>query len=341
MPKSIEHYQQETGRAGRDGLEAECVLLHSPADSLRWERLMERSLSEAEADADEATKAALHAAFEAQRGLLRDMQRFCVSVACRHRALARYFGQELRAPGDETHSCNACDACLGEIELLQEGTLAARQILSAVARVGQRFGVRHVADVLHGSENDRIRECGHDRLSVHGLMRDRAPAVIRNLIHQLVDQGLLASTGGDRPVVILTDRSLPVLKGEVEVTLRRPQKKTKATRSVVAGAGWRGVDRPLFETLRQVRRRIAERIGKPPYVVFNNETLRELARVRPSTLESFAMIRGVGQRKLKEYAEEFLGAIDVACREHGLGRDMDDGSRDRLRRVSTSTEWSG
>ncbi|MDZ4831114.1 MAG: DNA helicase RecQ [Phycisphaerae bacterium] len=316
MPKSVEHYQQETGRAGRDGLEAECVLLHSPADAMRWERLMRRSADEA--DGNGFDRAAIEAAFRAQCDLLREMQRLCASVECRHRALTTYFGQA--SPPD---SCGACDCCLGEVELLRDATLAARQILSTVARTGQRFGVNHVADVLHGAVNALVRDCGHDALSVYGLMRDRAPAIIKNLVHQLVDQGLLTSTRGDRPVVTLSEASLPVLRGEVEVTLLRPRIKTKATRSVVAEAGWRGVDRALFDELRGLRRRIAERIGKPPYVVFNDESLREMARVRPSTHESFARIRGVGQRKLRDYADDFLALLNSACRDRGLGRDME------------------
>ncbi|MBL9120093.1 MAG: DNA helicase RecQ [Phycisphaerae bacterium] len=317
MPKSIEHYQQETGRAGRDGLEAECVLLHSPADSIRWEGLMRRSTSEAEGD-----PATLDAALDAQLKLLRDMQRFCSAVTCRHRALCRYFGQE-SADADAPGGCGACDCCLGEVETLHDSTLAARQILSAVARVQQRFGAKHVADVLHGAASENVIKWGHQELSVYGLMRERPLPAIQNLVYQLVDAGLLASTGGDRPVLTLTPHAMPVLKGEVEVTLLRPRIKAKATKSAVAEAGWKGVDRDLFEWLRQLRRRIAERIGKPPYVVFADETLREMARRRPSTLEGFARLRGVGARKLRDYGDEFLAAIEGSCRERGLGRDME------------------
>jgi len=323
MPKSLEHYQQETGRAGRDGLEAECVLLHSPADAIRWERLMDRSQQESEGD-----PAASAAALAAQLRLLKDMQRLCSSVTCRHQALCRYFGQDGPTP-----PCGACDCCLGEIELLHDATTAARQVLSAVARVQQRFGAKHLADVLHGAQTELIAKCSHDKLTVYGLMKERPVAAIQNLVHQLVDQGLLASTGGDRPVIALTERSMPVLRGEVEVTLLRPRVKTKATKSVVAEAGWKGVDRELFETLRAVRRELAQRIAKPPYVVFADETLREMARVRPSTLEAFAELRGVSATKLRSYGSEFLAAIDVACRERGLGRDMqreqDAGPRER------------
>lgn len=318
MPKSIEHYQQETGRAGRDGLEAECVLLHSPADAIRWEGLMRRSIDESEGDRD-----ALEVAFEAQRKLLRDMQRLCSGVTCRHRALCSYFGQAWEGEGPEP-PCGACDCCLGEIELLHDATLAARQILSAVARVQQRFGAKHVAEVLHGADGESIRSWNHSALSVYGLMRDRPAAAIQNLIYQLVDQGYLASTGGERPVVTLTPLSMPVMRGEAEVTLLRPRIKSKATKSAVAEAGWKGVDRELFETLRQLRRAIANRIGKPPYVVFADETLREMARRRPSSLDGFAQLRGVGARKLKDYGAEFLAAIDQSSRERGLGRDMDD-----------------
>ncbi len=314
MPKSIEHYQQETGRAGRDGLEAECVLLHSPADAIRWQRLMQRSVDESDAD-----PAVLEAAFAAQRKLLKDMQRLCSSVTCRHRSLCQYFGQD-----GPSVACGACDCCLGEVELLHDATTCARQILSAVARVQQRFGAKHVADVLHGASTETVIKCGHQDLSVYGLMKDRPVAAIQNLVHQLVDQGLLASTGGDRPVITLSELSMPVLRGEIEVTLVRPRVKTKATKSVVAEAGWKGVARDVFESLRAIRREVARRIGKPPYVVFADETLREMARVRPSTLDGFAQLRGVGATKLRTYGEEFLTAIDAACREQGLGRDMSD-----------------
>jgi ATP-dependent DNA helicase RecQ len=315
MPKSVEHYQQETGRAGRDGLEAECVLLHSPADSIRWEGLTRKSTLEAEGDAE-----ALDSALEAQLRLLREMQRFSSAVTCRHQALCRYFGQEL---GEQPGGCGACDCCLGEVETLHDSTLAARQILSAVARVQQRFGAKHIADVLHGAASESITRWSHEKLSVYGLMRERPLPAIQNLVYQLVDAGLLASTGGDRPVLTLTPTSMPVLRGEVDVTLLRPRIKAKATRSAVAEAGWKGVDKDLFELLRRLRRAIAERIAKPPYVVFADETLREMARRRPSTLEGFARLRGVGARKLREFASEFLQAIDAACRERGLGRDME------------------
>lgn len=327
MPKSIEHYQQETGRAGRDGLEAECVLLHSPADALRWERLMRRSHDESIAvpddDDPEGGAAGGNAeSLDAQLALLRQMQRLCVSVGCRHRALVEYFGQDWPS---SKGPCGACDACLGEIELLVDSTLAARQVLSAVARVGQRFGVTHLADVLHGGASDLVRTCGHDQLSVYGLMRDRPVAVIKNLIHQLVNQGLLASTGGDRPVITLTDASLPVLKGHCDVTLLRPRVRSKATRSAVADASWTGVDKGLFERLRELRRTLAQAMGKPPYVVFNDATLRDIARVRPSTLERFATIRGVGQRKRADYGETFLEEVREHCRLHGLACDITSG----------------
>jgi ATP-dependent DNA helicase RecQ len=296
-------------------------MLHSPADSMRWERLMRMRADESlvPGDDDPAERTRLEERIQAQLKLLRDMQRFCVSVTCRHAALVEYFGQTY-----ESAPCGACDCCLGEIELLRDATVAARQILSTVARVGQRFGVKHVTDVLHGGVTELMRDFGHDQLSVHGLMRERPLAVIRNLVHQLVHQGLLASTGGDRPVLTLTEAALPVLRGEGEVTLLRPRVKTKATRSQVAQASWQGVDRELFETLRVLRRNIAQRIGKPPYVVFNDETLRALSRVRPSSLVAFGRIRGVGVRKLRDFAEEFLEAIDAACRERGLGRDLEE-----------------
>jgi ATP-dependent DNA helicase RecQ len=343
MPKSIEHYQQETGRAGRDGLEAECVLLYSPEDAAKWERLMDPSRTgetgeTGETGGDEGPDPAqLESAFEHQRALLRDMQRFASSVACRHRALCAYFGQPWK---DDALPCGGCDVCLGEVELLHDATTAAQQILSAVARVQQRFGAKYVAEVLHGSVNDAITKNGHEALSVHGLMRDRPVVAIQNLVHQLVAQGLLASSGGTYPTIQLTEASLAVLRGGREVVLIRPRLKGKAARSQAADASWSGVDRGTFEALRALRRRIAHDIGKPPYVVFADETLRAMARVRPSSLEGLGQLRGVGQTKLRSYGAAFLAELDRCCTEEGLGRDMDDERSVGRRGGRASGPWS-
>lgn len=302
MPKSIEHYQQETGRAGRDGLEAECVLLYSVADAIKWENLIKRSASNA-AQPDEAAAA--------QVELLHHLQGLCSTLECRHRALSRYFGQRY-----EPDNCKACDVCLGEVDGLDDATTIAQKILSCVYRTGQRFGVTYVAEVLRGAQTDKVRQRGHDELSTHGLMHDMPEKPIINLIYQLVDQGLLSRVGDERPVLALNDDARAVLRGEREVRLVDPVG-VHVRKTEVAAEAWEGVDQALFERLRELRRTLAKERGVPAYVIFPDNTLREMARMRPSTLAGFGTIGGVGEKKLADLAEPFLDLIRQHCQEHG------------------------
>jgi ATP-dependent DNA helicase RecQ len=298
MPKSIEHYQQETGRAGRDGLEAECVLLYSPGDFLKWESVLLKTDREEFSEIDTA---------EASRRLLDEMRRYCSPSECRHKRLSEYFGQPY-----EKGNCGACDICLDECDEMVDGTLTAQKILSCVARVDQRFGVTHVAEVLHGSENQRILDFRHHQLSTYGLLKDISSRVIVNFIHQLVDQGLLTRTPGDRPILQLNDASRRVLRGDRRVRLVPPP--ARAVRSTRAAAdSWSGVDRGLFESLRRLRLNLAQKRGVPPYVIFGDASLRDMARQRPKTRGDFLRIHGVGERKLADFGDLFLEAI----RRHG------------------------
>jgi ATP-dependent DNA helicase RecQ len=306
LPKSIEHYQQETGRAGRDGLEAECVLLYSPADVIRLERLLDRSAAEAEVADDVAA---------AGRTLLRHMQRFASALACRHRTLSEYFGQAY-AP----ESCGACDVCLHEVEGVADATLTAQKILSCVARTGEGFGVMHIVDVLLGAATERIRQWRHDRLSTYGLLGDMPRKALTAMVHQLLDQRLLDRTASDRPVLKLNDASWAVLRGQRTVQLVQPKSGTVA-KTRFDEDSWDGVDKGLFESLRQLRRTLAEARGVPPYIIFGDATLRELARVRPSSPSAFATVRGVGQKKLDDLGPRFLPHIREYCEAHGLGLD--------------------
>jgi len=305
MPKSIEHYQQETGRAGRDGLEAECVLLYSQSDIVRWERLI--AMSAEEADRPEAVITAANA-------LLKKMQRLASNATCRHRALVEYFGQQYNHS-----SCDACDVCLREIDVINDSTTVAQKIISCVARVDQRFGVGHIADVLIGSSSESVIRNGHDSLSVYGLLAPMSKKEVVNLTHQLIDQNWLSRTTGDQPVVVLNERSAQVLRRECEVKLVKPAHRTKRTRH--DAESWEGVDRDLFEELRAVRREIAEEHAVPAFVIFSDATLRDLARHRPSSLNSMRRIYGIGARKLENFGDLFLQVIFDFCEKHRLGMD--------------------
>ena len=305
MPKSIEHYQQETGRAGRDGLEAECVLLYSAADVLRWESLIEKSA----ADAGGAPEI-----IAASRALLEQMRRICSGVHCRHRKLSEYFGQEYTKP-----NCEACDVCLNEVEGLADATVTAQKILSCVARAGERFGGEHIVDILLGANTERIRRWGHEQLSTYSLMKGTDRKTLTNMLYQLIDDGLLERTTDERPVLRLNDASREVLRGNRTVQLLQPKTKVKKTR--YDEKSWESVDTGLFEILRALRRQLAEERRVPAYVLFNDATLREMARARPGTTNALLGIRGVGERKLADLGERFLEAIVSYCRENRLPLD--------------------
>jgi ATP-dependent DNA helicase RecQ len=293
-PQSLEHYQQESGRAGRDGLAAECILIYSAADFLKWRVMLERN--------GELT--------DARRTLLRDMERYAAAVGCRHRHLVRYFGDRY-----ERTDCGACDYCMGELEEVSDSVALARKVLSCVARVGQRFGAAHVANVLCGSESEQVSARGHDRLSTFGLLRDAPVAEVRAYIEQLLAAGLLRQSDEPYPILLLSDTAVVLLKdpGSLpHLTLarqRRPSKERPPTRSRVDVESWQDVDRDLFDRLRAVRLRIARARGVPPYVIFHDTTLRELARLKPTSVAALNDVYGIGARKAQQLGPEFVSEI--------------------------------
>jgi ATP-dependent DNA helicase RecQ len=325
MPKSIEHYQQETGRAGRDGLEAECVLLYSAADVIRWESLVEKSAAEAAAP-DEVIAAA--------RVLLEQMRRFCTEIYCRHRKLSEYFGQDYSKP-----NCEACDVCLNEVEGLADATLSAQKILSCVARAGERFGAEHIVDVLLGANTERVRRWRHEQLTTYGLMQGTNRKTLTNMLYQLIDGGLLERTAEERPVLRLNETSWEVLRGKRAVRLLQPKSEVQKTR--FAEKSWEGVDHDLFDSLRILRRKVAEERSVPAYVLFSDATLREMARVRPGSPSALLGIRGVGERKLADLGQRFLELIATYCRANGLPLDSSPSSpapRGRFRKPNDTKQ---
>jgi ATP-dependent DNA helicase RecQ len=317
MPKSIEHYQQETGRAGRDGLEAECVLLYSAADVLRWESLIEKSAADASARVE---------VIAAARELLEHMRRFCTGVHCRHRRLSEYFGQEYSKP-----NCEACDLCLNEVEGLADATVTAQKILSCVARAGERFGAEHIVDVLLGANTERVRRWRHEELSTYGLMKGTNRKTLINMLYQLLDDGLLERTAEERPVLRLNDASRDVLRGKRTVRLLQPKAEVSKTR--FDEQSWDGVDHGLFESLRALRRQVADERDVPAYVLFSDATLRDMARVRPGSASALLGIRGVGERKLADLGPTFLELIANYCHAQELPLDAARSSRPHRERV--------
>jgi ATP-dependent DNA helicase RecQ len=311
MPKSLEHYQQETGRAGRDGLEAECVLLHSGADFLSLKAIMEKSAAEANADPTFLLNGLKH---------LEDMDRYCRGAVCRHRALVQYFGQAY-----EPANCAACDLCLGDMEEVDDAIVVAQKILSCVARVKENFGINHVVGVLRGEQSENILKRGHDKLTTYGLLKEHGKPDVRDWVYQLIGQGVLLQFGDEYPVLKLNDASWDVMRGGRKVRLVRMKRHKKGEgprQSKTAEVSWEGVDQALFEALRVLRREVAAEKQVAPFVVFSDTTLRELARVRPSSLERMRSIYGVGDTKLRDFGARFLEVISDHCRRNGLARDQ-------------------
>jgi ATP-dependent DNA helicase RecQ len=300
MPKSLEHYQQEAGRAGRDGLEAECLLLVSGGDYGLWKSVMAP-------DGSAPPPGALHK--------LGEMYAFCQEAVCRHRALVTYVGQPY-----ERESCGACDVCLGETVQGGESAGAAARIVEAVVELRGRFGATHVADVLAGASTGRVGQLGHDRLVAYGALRGERKAQLRAWIDQLLAHGCLARTDDEYPTLTVTERGRAVLRGEEAAPPLSSARAVRATaadststvedkRPPAAVAEPGAYDRILFDALRALRRRIADERGVPPYLIFSDASLRDMARLRPRTPAAFLEVKGVGEWKAAEFGERFLAAV--------------------------------
>ena len=289
LPKHIEGYYQETGRAGRDGLPSEALLLFGAQDVVTARRLIDNNQN------PQQQRIEIHK--------LNAMVALAEAVTCRRRVLLGYFGEPLEK------DCGNCDVCTDPPERF-DATVEAQKALSCVYRVGQRFGIRHVIDVLRGADTDRIRTLGHSALSTYAIGSDRSEQEWTSIIRQLIHHGYLEQDIANYSVLRLTPAARPLLRGEVCLRLAKPRTKevTKAKRPR-ADVGQGPYDEALFEELRKLRRQLAAAEGKPPYVVFGDASLVQMAREKPLTEQDLLAISGVGRHKLERYGQDFLDAI--------------------------------
>ncbi|OPY14558.1 MAG: ATP-dependent DNA helicase RecQ [Syntrophus sp. PtaB.Bin001] len=291
IPKNIESYYQETGRAGRDGLAAEALLLFGYGDIAVARGLIENTNN------PERKRIELHK--------LNAMVGYAEALSCRRRILLGYFGESL------SEDCSNCDICLHPPRMV-DVTEDARKALSCVYRVGQRFGMGHVIDVLRGSQKERVLELRHDQLSTYGIGRDKSQEYWGGLLHHLVHNGYLAQDMGNYSVLKLTDSARPLLRGEQTLSMAEPRVKTDTESSRTgrkSGDGDIAYHATLFENLRALRKKLADRAGVPPYIIFSDTSLAEMAAFRPTDPEAFGQVHGVGARKLERYGTAFLEEI--------------------------------
>jgi ATP-dependent DNA helicase RecQ len=293
MPKSIEAYYQETGRAGRDGAEATALLFYGIEDLVKLKQMADAS------DASEEFKRLEQQRLNALLGL-------CELVSCRRQVLLRYFGDDMPEP------CGNCDNCLNPPETW-DATTEAQKALSCVYRTEQRFGVNHLIDVLRGANTEKTRQFGHASLSTYGIGKSLSTNEWRVIFRQLIARGFLSVDSEQYGSLRLTEASRPLLRGEFELRLRKDlsveSTKAKITKAPRVMDDIEEEDRALWKALRSERKRLADEHGVPPYVIFNDATLSEIVIHRPKTESELLRVNGIGDQKLARFGERILEIV--------------------------------